>query len=142
VPSSDDALHEGGCACGAVRYRVKNAPFRTSVCHCRNCQRRTGSAFGVGIYFKEQDFELLRGELKPYRFRSDESGRWLCMEFCTSCGTTVTWTAEVFPGGRGIAGGTFDDTSWLKIDRHVWTRSAHHWMAYPPGVERFDKSSR
>jgi hypothetical protein len=88
-----EEVHEGGCACGAVRYRVKNAPFRTSVYHCRNCQRRTGSAFGVGIYFKQQDFELLRGELKPYRFRSDESGRWLSMEFCTSCGTTVTWTA-------------------------------------------------
>ena len=125
-----------------VRYRVRNNPFRTSVCHCKACQRRTGSAFGVGIYFREEDFELLRGELKPYRFRSDESGRWLSMEFCTNCGTTVTWTAEVFAGGRGIAGGTFDDTSWLKIDRHVWTRSAHHWMAYPPGVERFDKSSR
>jgi hypothetical protein len=47
---------------------VKNAPFRTSVCHCKACQRRTGSAFGVGIYFKDEDFELLRGELKPYRF--------------------------------------------------------------------------
>jgi hypothetical protein len=57
-----------------VRYRVKNAPFRTSVCHCKACQRRTGSAFGVGIYFKDEDFELLRGELKPYSFRSDESG--------------------------------------------------------------------
>jgi len=57
-----------------VRYRVRNNPFRTSVCHCKACQRRTGSAFGVGIYFKEEDFKLLRGELKPYRFRSDESG--------------------------------------------------------------------
>jgi hypothetical protein len=141
VPS-DDKLQEGGCACGAVRYRVKNSPFRTSVCHCKACQRRTGSAFGVGIYFRDEDFELLRGELKPYSFRSDESGRWLRMEFCTHCGTTVTWTAEVFPGGRGVAGGTFDDTRWLKIDRHVWTRSAHHWMAFPADVERFEKSSR
>jgi hypothetical protein len=53
----------------------------------------------------------------------------------------VTWTAEVFPGGRAVAGGTFDDTRWLKIDRHVWTRSAHHWMAFPHGIERFEKSS-
>ena len=49
-------------------------------------------------------------------------------------------TTSASPGR--IAGGTFDDTGWLKIDRHVWTRSAHHWMAYPPGVERFEKSSR
>ena len=90
-------VHEGGCACGAVRYRVKNEPFRTSVCHCRSCQLRTGSAFGVGIYFKAGDFELLRGELKTYEYRSDESGRWLRTEFCTHCGTTVTWTPKSFP---------------------------------------------
>jgi len=97
------AVHEGGCACGAVRYRVKNAPFRTSVCHCRACQRRTGSAFGVGIYFKQDDFELLRGELKAYEYRSDETHRW------------------------------------LRIERHVWTRSAHPWVPIPPEVEKFEK---
>lgn len=135
------AVHEGGCACGAVRYRVRNAPFRTSVCHCRACQRRTGSAFGIGIYFKQEDFELLRGELKAYEYRSDETHRWLRMEFCPSCGTTVSWTAEVFPGGRGVAGGTFDDPSWLRIERHVWTRSAHPWVPIPPEVEKFEKGS-
>ena len=72
-------MHEGGCLCGAVRYRVTNAPFRTGVCHCRFCQRRTGSAFGVGVYFKKDDFALTRGSLKSYEYRSDESGRWLWM---------------------------------------------------------------
>ena len=85
-------MREGGCVCGAVRYRVKNAPFRTGVCHCRFCQRRTGSAFGIGVYFRKADFELLRGELHCYEHRSDESSRWLRMEFCPKCGTTVTWT--------------------------------------------------
>jgi hypothetical protein len=84
--------HEGGCACGAVRYRVKNAPFRTGVCHCKLCQRRTGSAFGVGVYF-----------------RTD--------------------------------GGTFDDPSWLKIERHTWTRSKQHWVPIPPEVEKFEKAA-
>jgi len=96
--------------CGAVRYRVTNAPFRTGVCHCRFCQRRTGSAFGVGVYFKKTDFQLIRGELKCYEHKSDESGRWLRMEFCPACGTTVTWTLELFPDGRGVAGGSFDQS--------------------------------
>ena len=135
------AVHEGGCACGAVRYRVRNAPFRTSVCHCRSCQRRTGSAFGVGIYFRQEDFALLRGELKSYEYRSDESHRWLRMEFCPNCGTTVSWTAEAFPGGRAVAGGTFDDPDWVRIERHVWTRSAHRWVPIPPEVEKFEKGS-
>ena len=132
---------EGGCLCGAVRYRVTNPPFRTSVCHCTFCQRRTGSAFGVGAYFKKDDFQLLRGELRSYEHRSDESGRWLRLEFCPNCGTTVTWTLEVIPDGRGVAGGSFDDPGWLKIERHSWTRSKHHWFTVPPGVETFEKSA-
>jgi hypothetical protein len=132
---------EGGCLCGAVRYRVRNAPFRTSVCHCKFCQRRTGSAFGVGVYFKKDDFELLRGELKSYEHRSDESGRWLRMEFCPKCGTTVTWTLELFPDGRGVAGGSFDDSSWLEIERQTWTRSRQHWLPLAADIEAFEKSA-
>ena len=134
-------MHEGGCLCGAVRYRVTNAPFRTGVCHCRFCQRRTGSAFGVGVYFRKTDFELTRGSLKSYEYRSDESGRWLRMEFCANCGTTVTWTLELFPDGRGVAGGSFDDPGWLKIERHVWVRSKHHWVPIPPEVEQHHESA-
>ena len=107
-----ESPREGGCVCGAVRYQVKNAPFRTGVCHCRFCQRRTGSAFGVGVYFKKSDFELTRGDLKSYEHKSDESGRWLRMEFCPACGTTVTWT-----------------------------RSKQHWVPIPPGADTFEKSS-
>jgi hypothetical protein len=134
-------IHEGGCVCGAVRYRVKGAPIRTSVCHCTFCQRRTGSAFGIGVYFKQEDVEITRGALTPYEHRSDESRRWLRMEFCPTCGTTVTWTLELLPGARGIAGGTFDDPSWLKIERHSWLRSAHPWMIVPPDVEKFPRSA-
>src|SRR5687768_7263514 len=134
-------MHEGGCLCGAVRYRVTNAPFRTGVCHCRFCQRRTGSAFGVGVYFKKDDFALTRGSLKSYQYRSDETGRWLRMEFCPECGTTVTWLLEVFPDGRGVAGGSFDDPSWLKIERHSWTRSKLHWVPIPAEAETFEKSA-
>jgi hypothetical protein len=135
------AKHEGGCACGAVRYRVSGAPLRTSICHCKFCQQRTGSAFGVNVYFRSEDFDLTRGALKSYEHRSDESGRWLKMEFCPGCGTTLTWTLEVVPGGRGVAAGTFDDTRWLEIERHAWTRSAQHWVEIPPGVQKFEKSS-
>ena len=132
---------EGGCVCGAVRYRVRNAPFRTGVCHCKFCQRRTGSAFGVGVYFRKDDFELRQGELRSYEHRSDESGRWLKMEFCPKCGTTVTWMLELFPDGRGVAGGSFEDPGWLRIERHTWTRSKQHWVPIPPGVERHEKAA-
>jgi hypothetical protein len=133
-------IHEGGCLCGAVRYRAMNEPVRASICHCRNCQRRTGSAFGIGAYFKETDVEI-RGELRTYEYRSDETGRWLKMQFCPNCGNTVTWTFEAFPGVRGLAGGSFDDPNWLRIERHGWTRSKQKWFVCPPGVEIFEKGA-
>lgn len=134
-------VHEGGCVCGTVRYRVTGAPIRTNVCHCTFCQRRTGSAFGFMAFFKQEDLEITRGILKSYEHRSDESNRQLRMEFCPTCGTTVTLTVKVRPGARGVAGGTFDDPSWLKIERHSWTRSAQPWVIVPPDVEQFPKSS-
>jgi hypothetical protein len=132
--------HEGGCLCGAVRFRVTGRPVRTSACHCASCQRRTGSAFGLGAYFNKQDVEL-RGELKIYEFRSDETHRWLRLQFCPSCGTTVTWTLEAQPGMRAIGVGTFDDPKWLRVERFGWMRSAHPWIAVPEGVEVFERGS-
>jgi hypothetical protein len=133
--------HEGGCLCGAVRYRVHGEPARSSVCHCTYCQKRTGSAFGIGAYFRAEQVELTRGRLTAYEHRSDESGRWLRNEFCPVCGVIVTWTAEALPGLRAIAGGTFDDPTWIRPDRHGWTRSAHPWVAMPPGAQVFEKSA-
>ena len=96
-------VHEGGCQCGAVRFRTTGAPFRAMACHCKTCKQRTGSVFGVGVYFREEQVELLGGERRTYEFRSDESGRWLRNEFCVRCGTAVTWTLEMRPGIRGMA---------------------------------------
>jgi hypothetical protein len=135
------SIHEGGCLCGAVRYRVTGAPIRTSVCHCKFCQRRTGSAFGVGVYFKREHFDLLRGDLARYEYRSDETGRWLRVEFCPKCGSTVTWTLEMIPDGRGVAAGSFDDTSWIKPERQSWTRSKQPWVHLQDGIPVFEKSA-
>jgi hypothetical protein len=134
-------IHEGGCLCGSVRYRAKGKPARASVCHCTDCQRRTGSAFAVVAHFKNDNLEITGGPLSTYEYRSDESHRWIRLEFCPRCGTTVTLTSEQSPGGRTVSGGTFDDPGWLRIERHVWTRSGVPWMVYPPGVEIFDKGS-
>jgi hypothetical protein len=83
----------------------------------------------------------ITGALNNYECRSDESRRRLKAEFCPSCGTTVTWTAKLLPGARGIAGGTFDDPDWIKPTVHGWTRSALHWMVFPSGVEIFKTTS-
>lgn len=129
--------HEGGCLCGAVRYRTRGDPILVNVCHCTFCQRRTGSAFGISVIFNEADVET-SGKRGVFEHRSDESGRWLRNEFCPACGTTVGWTAEMRPGMRIIAGGTFDDPKWFTINRFIWVRSAHSWIEPPPGMEVFE----
>jgi hypothetical protein len=129
--------HEGGCFCRAVRYRVQGPPVVGTVCHCRFCQTRLASAFAVMTSFKEDAVEVLQGELSTVEHRSDESGRWLRMNFCPRCGTTVSHTAELRPGVRTIAAGTFDDPGWFKIDRHIWVRSKLPWVVIPEGVATY-----
>jgi len=127
-------IHEGGCQCGAVRYRVTGAPTRVVACHCTTCKQRTGAAYGIGVYFEDSQVEFTGGELRSYEFHSAESGRWLRNEFCVCCGTALTWTLEMRPGMRAIAGGTFDDPSWYRVQAHIWTRSARPDMRYPEGM--------
>ncbi|GAB4273121.1 MAG: GFA family protein [Pararhodobacter sp.] len=120
---SDADQHSGGCQCGAVRYRTTGAPAKTAVCHCRYCQLRTGSAFGVSVYFPEDAVTLEQGTLTDYAFQT-ESGRTFTTRFCPRCGTSVLWTIGLFPGMIGVAGGTFDPPSfWYDVKREVFTRS-------------------
>ena len=115
--------HEGGCFCGAVRYRSSGKPNRVSACSCRWCQGRTGSALGISVYFPEEQVEFIERATRKFRLTSD-AGRWIETEFCEHCGTTVTWTLEFLPGERGIAGGTFDEpTFWYKLQRYVFART-------------------
>jgi hypothetical protein len=120
---SDAETHTGGCQCGAVRYRTTGQPDKAAVCHCRYCQLRTGSAFGVSVYFRDAAVTLERGELRSFTFQT-ESGRPFTNRFCPECGTSVFWTLGLFPGMTGIAGGTFDPPSfWYDVKREVFTRS-------------------
>jgi len=133
-------IHNGGCACGAARYRVHGDPVIGTVCHCKFCQKRLASAFAVLAAFKQEAVELLQGQLSEVEHHSDVSGRWLRMNFCTECGTTVFHTAQLRPGMRMIAAGTFDDPTWFKIDRHIWVQSKLPWVVVPKGVESYPQA--
>jgi hypothetical protein len=135
-----DEIHTGGCACGAVRYRVHGKPAFGVVCHCTFCQRRLASAFAIIAVFDEKAVEFTQGKLAECEHRSDVSGRWLKMNFCPACGTTVSHTAEIRPGMRSIAAGTFDDLSWFTIDRHIWVQSKQPWVSIPNGVATYPQA--
>ena len=115
--------HYGGCGCGCVRYETIGNPTRAGICHCRYCQTRTGSAFGISVYFEKNRVKILNGELKRYNFKNS-SGRSFENRFCKKCGTTVFWTVELRQGLIGIAGGTFDPpTFWFDTEFEVFCRT-------------------
>jgi hypothetical protein len=115
---------------------------RVTVCHCTWCQRRTGSAFSVEAVFDDKRVEFRGGPLTKYRHISDRSGRWLDLEFCPRCGTSIGFTLEWRPGARIIDAGTFDDPSWISPERHgfryIFLRSSQRWSDVPVGAERYE----
>lgn len=128
-------IHQGGCVCGGVRYRTVGEPQRVSLCACTWCQKRTGSAMGISVYFDRTHVTFTEGTVQAYRLTSD-AGRAIDTGFCGNCGTTVTWTLEFLPNLRGIAGGTFDQpTFWYRPQRFVFARSKPDWLAIPEGLE-------
>ena len=119
------ATHEGGCLCGTVRYKTEGDPKYVGICHCRYCQLRTGSAFGISVYFDSGQVNVLQGNtsLKSFKYPT-ESGRQSYLQFCSDCGTTLLWCSQWRPSMTGIGGGTFDPpTFWYKIEREVFCRS-------------------
>ncbi len=118
-----DDIHEGGCQCGQLRYRVEGQPVKAAVCQCRYCQTRTGSAFGVSAYFP-RDKVSVSGPVKDYSFTT-ESGRSFTTHFCPNCGSNVLWTIGLTPDLTGIAVGSFDPpTFWFPVTREIFLRSA------------------
>lgn len=137
---AEQNLRTGGCACAAVRYEIRGDPLRVSVCHCKQCQLRTGSAFGMGCYFPKEQVTLLSGSLRSFT-RRGESGRSVEFHFCENCGSSVLWYPEVLPTVTAIAAGSFDDTGWVKPELHTWARSAQKWVEFPAGVEVLQESN-
>jgi len=137
---NDQTSRHGGCQCGAIRYTTRGQPKRAMACHCTTCKQRTGSAYGVGVYFAEEAVDFTSGKPAIFEFHSDTSGRWIRNELCQVCGTAVSWTLEMRPGLRAIAGGTYDDPDWYRIEAHIWTRSARSDMRYPEGIPVYEEA--
>jgi len=100
---------KGGCLCGNIRYELLTEPRATYACHCRFCQRDTGTAHRSGLSYLDESVIFSGDSPKTYTYRSEEHGRKLFKHFCPSCGTTLSLTTERFPEGRVMMIGTLDD---------------------------------
>jgi hypothetical protein len=137
----EGARHEGGCLCGEVRFAVSADPMRVTVCHCRFCQRNTGTAYLVEPVFAKTEFQFTSGIPKTYDAVSEGSGKRVTTHFCGTCGVRLLLTFERFPDAVGTFAGSFDDPNKLGLAsgtmRHVFTRSAQDGTVLPAGVPLF-----
>jgi hypothetical protein len=129
------------CACGGISATAEGEPRFVVLCHCIQCQRRTGSPFGVGAYFHKEDVRLA-GTPKPYRRMVEGTERTLTNYFCPDCGSTVYWTLDLRPQHIGIALGSFADSSFGPPTRSVWTEHKHEWITLPPDMPAFPQQAR
>jgi hypothetical protein len=126
------------CCCGALSARAEGEPAVVSLCNCIECQRRTGSPFGVGAYYEAAQVAL-SGPSRVYE--REVEGRKLSYHFCPDCGSTVYWQAANHPGRYGIAVGAFADPSFPMPNRSVFERSRHEWVEMPESVPGFTAGS-
>jgi hypothetical protein len=123
-----DAMHEGGCECGDVRYRM-GAPIFVNCCHCRMCQRHSGSAFAINAMIEADRVELIEGEVEI-------TGG---VAKCPSCGVRLWANHPLFGEAlRFVRVGTLDRSDEVQPDAHFFTRSKHPWVTLPQDVPSFE----
>ena len=127
---------EGGCQCGAVRYRITASPLGVYNCHCRDCQRASGGTHTMSMPMLREHFEHLSGALVAFDKAAD-SGRTVRMLGCAICGTKV-WNEPLASSAMlVIKPGTLDDPSWAMPVGNIWTASALPWVQIDPGQVNF-----
>jgi hypothetical protein len=127
---------EGGCACGAVRYRLTSDPLFTNCCHCLNCQRQTGSAFVITLLIEADRVELLAGTPQPVDTPGDDGSKQTIFR-CPTCQVAV-FSRYGRPDVLFIRGGTLDQPSGVTPDAHIFTRSKLPWITLPDGAPAFE----
>lgn len=120
----------GGCQCGKIRYRLRAKPLVFYLCHCKECQRHTSSAFGESLRFERAALDVDEG-LAMFS-RTSDAGALREGWYCPDCGVRI-WHGTRQSPEINIKAGTLDDTSWLVPAGHIWTRSMQPF--FRPGEE-------
>jgi len=127
---------EGGCLCGAVRYRATAAPVRGVICHCPQCRRHSGASALAFVHFPARNFTWVRGAPKLY-----QSSEFAQRGFCADCGSTLSMHEEVLADRMLIAVGTLDEPNRVRIEDHVWTKDQISWFRIEDGLPRYSTNS-
>src|SRR6476660_2289948 len=112
---------EGGCLCGAVRYRSDAEPVMQVVCHCETCRKNSGSAFSMNVAVPQDRLRI-------------ESGKAFYRFFCGDCGSHIYSHGPAYGAIAFIKAGTLDDPTWVAPNLHIWCAEKLPWVDIPEGV--------
>lgn len=125
--------HEGGCLCGAVRYRLTTDPEWSGNCHCRSCVKATGGAFSTWVGAKTGNFEVTKGEIKVR-----ETSLGIFRGFCGDCGSSLTYVNdEGWPGQVSVTAATLDDPTIAKPTVDIWISTRMPWVKLDESLKSF-----
>jgi hypothetical protein len=118
------------CVCGQLTASCSGDPASVSLCHCLQCQRRTGSTYGIAAFFQREDVAVA-GERKAY-IRGSDTGYPVTFYFCSHCGSTVYWKPDRKPEIIAIAVGAFADPTFPAPSQAVYSEYRHKWVPNVP----------
>lgn len=122
--------YDGGCLCGAIRYKLSGPPESSTHCHCRSCQRALGGAFATWCSAKRDNFEVIKGTIKVC-----ETSPGVLRGFCGNCGTSLSYATKEDASGRvWFLGSTLDDPSTLAPTSHVYVSHQQPWVKINDGL--------
>ncbi|HET6608583.1 MAG TPA: GFA family protein [Rhodopila sp.] len=126
----------GRCVCGAVTYSATAEPIFSGVCHCKTCQRATGSAFGAVVAVPAPSLTV-KGDVTQYDGIGD-SGQATHRSFCPVCGSNIAMMADIMSGVVMLPIGTLDDTSWVKPTVQIYCQAEQGWLDLGGDMQRFE----
>ena len=121
------------CHCGSLRAKISGDPLMVSLCHCRDCQRRTGAVAGSGAIFEKSEVTI-EGERKVF-VRDAAQGRTVRFHFCPNCGTSLYWEGDFNPNLCVVAVGAFADPTFPAASVSVFEQSKHEWLHLPDDIK-------
>ena len=132
----NERLAQGGCLCGQIRYEFDHGQVVSAGhCHCRDCQKATGSGKAT-IIFLPTEALTLTGDVTTYTVVGSE-GSHVTRGFCPQCGSPIISYTEEDSGTRFIKAGSLDDPSWVVAGASFWSDSAHLWSPVDPELPSF-----
>ena len=130
----------GGCLCGSVRYESEAEAVLTTVCHCRDFQKQTSSAFSVLVVLPKGSLRIEGRALASVETVGEDTGLPITRRFCPECGSGIMSEVTATPDLEWLKAGTLDDPSWLRPQMHMWTSSAQPWVSIDDAIPAYERN--